>query len=118
MDSERVTQRRRSVKGSKAATGLLRKVGSLASTSKHPEILLFRSGSYDVDSPSEGIRWKCDVCGLCGITYPEETSSIASLTLSIQFDHDSRSPKCPNGHNGIQVVPTKPPRQWLSSSSA
>ena len=118
MDSERVAQRQRRVKGSKAATGLLREVGRLASTSKHPEILLFRSGSYDADGPSDGIRWKCDVCGLRGITYPQETSSIASLTSSIEFDHDSRSPKCSHGHNGIQVVPTKPPRQWLSSSSA
>jgi hypothetical protein len=118
MDSERINRRRRKVKGSKAATGLLSNVGRLASPSNHRTRLLSRSGSYDADCPSEGIRWKCDICGLRGTTYPEETASIASLTSSIQFDDASRSPKCPNGHNGIQIVPTKTPRQWLSSSSA
>lgn len=116
MDSELVTRQRRRVKGSKAETGLFSKVGRLASTSNHPKTPPFRCGSDEAGVLSDGIRWKCDICGLRGITYPEETASLASLTFSIELDHDSRSPKCPNGHNGIQIVPTKPPRQWASSS--
>jgi hypothetical protein len=118
MDSERVTRRRRKVRGPKAAGSALDKVGRLPSTNNHPERRLSRSGPYDTESSFEGFRWKCDMCGLRGTTDPEETASIASLTLAIQFDHARRSPKCSNGHNGIQIVPRKTPRQWLCSSSA
>lgn len=118
MDSERVTRQLRRIRGPKQATSALNKIERLASTNNRPKPQLSRSGPNNTESPLQGIRWECELCGLQGTTYPEETASIVSLTSSIQFDHARRSPECSNGDNGIHIIPRRTPRQWLSSSSA